>query len=447
MDKHRMGIFLALIIILPLLALPLHSASSAAPWGVNQVVAITTATIEERPRMAGGPDGEMIAVYSLEYDIYAATRDAGSTVWNSPVQITEAASQLAIYPDVAVASSGTIYTVWTDKRANFNNDIYFSRSNDGGATWSVNTDIIPALSREPNQVQPTIALDPRAGYENTIYVAYLENPSSGQMFVDFSRSTDGGSTWSFERLAYPTAPNCPNLHYPACPLIYKIGSLALAADAQGQIYLMFDELLADDTRIFFTTSNDGGQSWLEMLPLTPLDNCRVAHHPALALGNTGVIYVAYVQTNHTGCNNNGTENILVKLIRSTNEGQNWEEPILVVLNNPKDILQTVGLAVIPHGSGVNDDEIVVAWSDSPAKFQLYAIDSTNGGASWNAPVKISDAAGSEDINADFPQLVTVGRVVHALWRDARRNATVRVPYTAARVPGLKPGVFLPLVIR
>ncbi len=49
--------------------LPLQSANSAAPWGINQMVALTDSTIEERPRMAAGPNGEMVAVYSMEYAI------------------------------------------------------------------------------------------------------------------------------------------------------------------------------------------------------------------------------------------------------------------------------------------------------------------------------------------------------------------------------------------
>lgn len=412
------------------------------------MVALTDSTIEERPRMAAGPSGEMVVIYSYEYDIYVARRNANETVWSSPVTISDPARQLAILPDVAVASTGALYSVWTDKRTNFNNDIYFSRSTDAGVTWSANVDIIPAPNRDPNQVEPTIAVDPRSGYGNTIYVAYFENPSSGQMFVDFSRSTDGGSTWSFQRLAYPAPPVCPNPTYPTCPNIYKIGSLGMEVDAQGRLYLMFDEVGTEDTRIFFTTSNDGGQSWEELIPLTPLDTCRVAHHPALALGNTGVVNVVYVQTNHTGCDNNGTEKIQLKLLRSANEGQNWESPILVGPPNlPKDILQTLGLAVIPHGFGVTDDEIVAAWSDYPSKYQLYSIQSVNGGSDWSQPVMISDATGAENINADFPVLVNSNGVVNALWRDYRLKTSQGVAYTAAMAPSYQYNVFLPLINR
>jgi len=148
-NVSRLSTFKKAIWLLAVLLLPLQSANAAAPWGTNQMVALTGSTIEDRPRMAAGPSGEMAAVYSLDYDIYAAIRNPGASAWNDPVKITDPARRQAIFPDVAVASTGVIYTVWTDKRTNFNNDIYFSRSSDSGVTWSANVDIIPALNRDP----------------------------------------------------------------------------------------------------------------------------------------------------------------------------------------------------------------------------------------------------------------------------------------------------------
>jgi hypothetical protein len=431
-------IWFILMCMFILVLLPVYTAYSAAPWGTNHLVAATTSSIDERPRMAAGPNGEMAAVYSMDYDIYTTTRIADSSVWNNPIKITDPVHQLAIYPDVAVASDGTIYSVWTDKRNDFNNDIFFSRSSDSGVSWSANMDIIPSINRAPNQVVPVIALDPRPGNNNVIYVASFENPSSGQMFIDFSSSTDSGNTWTFQRLAYPVGSD-----------IYKIGSLAMEVDTQGRIYLMFDELVSGETRIFFTTSNDGGQTWEDMIPLTPsFDGCLVVHHPSMTLGNTGVVYVAYVQTNHTGCDNGEVVGVHLEVIRSANEGQNWEEPILAgPLTLSKDILQSIALAVLPHGYGVTDDEIVIAWSDFPDKFQLYSVDSKNGGESWSEPVKLSDAVEPENINADFPQLVTLDGLVHAIWRDARRTGGVRAPYTAVMLPIFEHSLYLPLLVK
>jgi hypothetical protein len=430
----KIGVCGALLALL----LPLSSASSAAPWSANQRVALTDTSIEERPRLAAAPDGEMQVVYSLEYDIYAATRLASSSNWNTPVKITDAGRSLALTPDVAVASDGTIYTVWTDKRSNFNNDIYFSRSSDHGATWSVNQNIIPEINRSPNQVEPVIAVDPRTENSGVIYVASFENPSSGQMFIDFSSSTNRGNSWTFQQLSYPVGSN-----------IYKIGSLAMEVDTYGRIYLMFDELVSGETRIFFTTSIDGGQTWEDMLPLTPaFDGCLVVHHPSMSLGNSDVVYVAYVQTNHSGCDNGETVGVNLKLIVSANGGQNWETPILVgPPTQPQDILQTIGVAVVPGGYGVTDDEIVVAWSDNSPKFQLYSISSKDGGTSWDTPIKISDAANPENINANFPQLAVSKGIVHALWRDAR-TAAHYMPYMAKlQQSSERTSVFLPLVNR
>ena len=67
-----------------------------------------------------------------------------------------------VRPSIVADQDENIYTVWQDARygGTYNNRIYFSRSTDGGATWSANTSLTPEIpaSTVVNQLSPRIAI-------------------------------------------------------------------------------------------------------------------------------------------------------------------------------------------------------------------------------------------------------------------------------------------------
>ncbi len=81
----------------------------------------------------------------------------------------------------------TVYLVWADERTNLRR-IYFSRSTDGGNTWSAN---LRLSSDDPNHegYNPSLTLDEIGN----IYVCYAHaNLSTFNLGVYFTKSTDGG---------------------------------------------------------------------------------------------------------------------------------------------------------------------------------------------------------------------------------------------------------------
>jgi len=122
------------------------------------------------------------------------TPDVGVEVNNFPV--------MAVAPD----NPDTVYAVWNDGRWDTpfsiyghpgkHGDIAFSRSTDGGATWSaplrVNDD---PLANGIDQFMPAIAVAP----DGAIGVSWYDrrvNPGSYLYDTFYSQSTDGGLTWS-----------------------------------------------------------------------------------------------------------------------------------------------------------------------------------------------------------------------------------------------------------
>src|SRR6266849_6536465 len=105
---------------------------------------------------------------------------AQAQVFSTPKNISNNTGS-SLLPRIAVDSRGNINMVWqNDTSGNFN--IFFSRSTDGGATFSTPTN----LSNSPDQsTSPLVAVDS----SGNINVVWNSNP-----VLFFSRSSDGGAT-------------------------------------------------------------------------------------------------------------------------------------------------------------------------------------------------------------------------------------------------------------
>ena len=115
------------------------------------------------------------------------------------------------YPSIAVSPSNTntIYLVWNDGRWDTSftifghegqhGDIAFSRSLDGGQSWSaplrINDD---QLANGVDQFQPTIATGPGGVIGVTWYDRRI-NPNGYLYDLFYSESTDGGISWGTNR--------------------------------------------------------------------------------------------------------------------------------------------------------------------------------------------------------------------------------------------------------
>jgi hypothetical protein len=110
-------------------------------------------------------------------------------------------------PDVAVdPNNGTLYVVWSDSRfsGGLRDDVAFSKSTDGGRTWStpikVNQTPVPVAAFTPSV---EVAAD------GTVSVSYYDfrnnTPAPGALTDAFlAHSHDGGATWAENRLT-PTS--------------------------------------------------------------------------------------------------------------------------------------------------------------------------------------------------------------------------------------------------
>ena len=110
--------------------------------------------------------------------VYQVSSSNNGVTWGTPIKISGSYGP-SIKPAIAVVDSGIAYAIWQDAR-NDDGDIYYSRSTNGGVTWStkqgrVNDDDMTLFQL---QFAPAIAAN-YAALHNNVYAAW----------ADFRRST------------------------------------------------------------------------------------------------------------------------------------------------------------------------------------------------------------------------------------------------------------------
>src|SRR5260370_16389413 len=166
---------------------------------------------------------------------------------------------------MSVDTSGNINAVWEDDTAN-NVKLRIRRGKDGGVTFSTPTNVSKSSGFS---FSPRIAVDTNGG----VNVVWVDN-TPGHQTIFFSRSTDGGVTFS-------TPVNISNDPSDSA-------NPQIAVDATGNISVVWE----NDTinlGVFYAHSTDGVVSFSSPLPLTT--NTSGSFGPQLAADTTRHICV------------------------------------------------------------------------------------------------------------------------------------------------------------
>ncbi|OPX18537.1 hypothetical protein BXT86_00665 [candidate division WOR-3 bacterium 4484_100] len=194
--------------------------------------------------------------YTTEILMCRSTDGGNSFV--GPVTVSDVGS--VQWPVTAVGPNSEVYVAWVQ----YSGSIEFDRSTDGGQTFSSDITLQP-VSFVSGYINgsilvfsfPAMDVDITGGPNNgSIYVAYMDY-SSGNTDTDiyFTRSTDGGNTWSTKQRINddPLNNGCDQFH----------PWLTVAPD--GSIIVVFLDRRLDSNNLlmdlYMTTSTDGGNTW------------------------------------------------------------------------------------------------------------------------------------------------------------------------------------------
>jgi hypothetical protein len=135
--------------------------------------------------------------------IVVASPDGG-TSWDAPVAAAVAPSRDIAHDNLAITADptrpGTVYAATTraeSKSGSYFGRLGFTRSADGGRTWSPIRSITAAVNGERIGA-PQIVVDPRSG---RLYAVYHRSSRGTGASIGVMVSTDHGDTWSTEVVA------------------------------------------------------------------------------------------------------------------------------------------------------------------------------------------------------------------------------------------------------
>ena len=295
--------------------------------------------------------------------------------WSDDIRLTNAISN-SEDPDIMIDDKN-IYIVWKDYRSG-SYEVYFKKSEDGGLTWSDDLKI--------SSVTPSPFCEPKIAVNSSqIHVVWEGLDLTRE--VHYRNSTDGGEIWNSEvRL---TEDDGSPSHLPV-----------IALNGNNLHVMWTDERNADDPDIYYRNSTNGGSTWNPEQRLTSYLGSEAGADISVNGSKIHIAWVRYLTKNE------------MFYMNSTDGGISW---------SPEQQLSTDdGVNTEPHSMAVWQDNVHLVYRDAiEGTTEVYYLNSTDGGSTWNPSRRISDLpnySSSSDIFVDKENVYTV-------WQDDRDNSS------------------------
>ena len=325
-------------------------------------------------------------------------------------------------PAITVDDSGNFYAVVLSLPSDASTSgIFVFKSSDGGVSWQGPYTVVDAhTSAFEDKEWITCDASPYSPYRGNLYVAWTRFYDYTNGGIDFTRSTDGGETWSqFVRLSSET---------------YGVQWPVLTVDDSGVVYVAWMNYYM--SRLEMTKSTDGGVTF--SVPRTIIDlfdggwytinpDLVVISYPAIKADVNpqspyiGNLYVVFMDSTA----HNGTD---IFFMKSTDGGNNWSTPMR--LND--DIQGIVRDQFHPWIDVDQNGVITVIFYDrrnDPHNrlMDLYLTQSFDGGETWTPNVRVTSvssdpAAGSKSgLIGEYIGLDTWNGKPFMVWTDTREG--------------------------
>lgn len=291
-------------------------------------------------------------------------------------------------PSIAIDNNGTVFIAWSDRRDTDNN-IYFTKSTDGGKTFHKNIKINDD-SGSASQTSPSIALDS----SDNIYITW-EDYRNVDSDIYFTKSTNGGNTFSGNIQVNDDTGSDPQ-HSPS-----------IAIDDVGNIFITWYDKRNGDYDIYFANSTNGGTSFGTNNIVNDDGTSERQYKPSIAAESNGFVYIVWYDY-RSGSNYD------VYFANSTDGGAIFSQNIKITdeIGDSNQVLPSIAT----EGNGL----LYVAWADfRDGSYDIYFTNSPDGGASFGTNIKINDDGATNEKQTNPSVVVVPNGNIYVVWEDER----------------------------
>jgi len=354
------------------------------------------------PSIAAGTDGVVYLAFAgwsgstTGDDIDFTKSSDGGRSWSTPIRVNDDAGAAAqAEPSLALDPANNIYIAWTDAR-NGNNDVYFSKSVNGGLTFGANLRVNEVTTN--SQSEPDLAVDPVNSHLVHVVWTDTRSPILGPD-IFYANSTDGGLSFN------------PSLRVNDDVTSTEQGQPAIAVAPNRDVYVVWRDprSAAKGADIYFSKSSDFGATWSPNIYLNSDVGNVIQQDPTIAVDVAGTIYVAW-----TDYRNANTAPDIYEAW-SANAGASFGANVQV--NDDRGLAPQLNPSI-----AANAGKIQIAWADyrtgGATNYDIYTASSEDG-ITWSANMKVNDDTLPNNFQMNPSIAVDAAGDVFAAFLDTR----------------------------
>jgi hypothetical protein len=295
-------------------------------------------------------------------------------------------------------------------------EVYLTHSTDNGITWGTLRRVVPAIGQSAPLDWALMDNNPRSPFANTMYVSSTQYGDFNDVHISVSRSTDRGLTWQMV-----TAAKLPNTVFIFSEGFSHLalgndGTLYLSwMESAAGSFAPNDMKFSKSTDGGITWSPPVLVYSATAVSMIPNTSLSARDFPVIAVDNgrgafAGRLYITFY---------NWTGDFMQAVVTESNDGgDTWSTPVPVA---PDTDTHDQFASFASVGLGGHVSVTWFDRRDDPANYQYrtYVAFSIDGGATWKKNIALAKVSSQPNFGLSFATNTWVDSTLYSAWADTR----------------------------